>query len=160
MVRQETRQRRTGSRWYGVLGVAALDLALVAIGAAGLYWLLAHVLLAEGSTHGWLAWSAIVIPIAPIVYGVTDSLSSSGETWRRPSGGPRSCKWPPIGKCPGLDRQPRRPALPAVPPIDAVVESAGVRLAYRLPSDAASGQMSFALGCRGRRFGTRSSRGS
>jgi hypothetical protein len=32
-----------------------------------------------------------------------------------------------------------------VPPIDEVVDSAGVRLAYRLPSDAASGQMSFAL---------------
>ena len=46
-------QRRTGSRWYGTLGVAALDLALVAIGGVGLYWLLAHVLLARGGPHGW-----------------------------------------------------------------------------------------------------------
>jgi hypothetical protein len=38
-----------------------------------------------------------------------------------------------------------RTSLPAVPPIDEVVDSPGVRLAYRLPSDAASGQMSFAL---------------
>ena len=65
-------QRRTGSRWLGTLGVAAVDLALVSIGGVFLYWLLAHYLLAEGETHGWFAWAALVIPGALIGYGLTD----------------------------------------------------------------------------------------
>ena len=138
-------QRRTGSRWYGTLGVAALDLALVAIGAVGLYWLLAHVLLAEGETHGWFAWAAIVIPIAPIVYGVTDVIvlvwRNLASTERRAAVVQMASDW----ELPGMSRPPDRPALPAVPPSTRSSNSAGVRLAFRLPSDAASGQMSFAL---------------
>ena len=41
--------------------------------------------------------------------------------------------------------RPERPTLPAVPPIDAVIDSPGVRLAYRLPIDAASGWVSFTM---------------
>ena len=41
--------------------------------------------------------------------------------------------------------QSARPTLPAVPPIDAVTDSPGVRLAYRLPIDAASGWVSFTM---------------
>jgi hypothetical protein len=138
-------QRRTGSRWYGTLGVAALDLALVTIGAVGLYWLLARVLLAEGETHGWFAWAAIVIPFAPIGYGVTDLVvlvwRNLASTERRAAVVQMASDW----ELPGMSRPPDRPALPAVPPVDEVVNSAGVRLAYRLPSDAASGHMSFAL---------------
>jgi hypothetical protein len=138
-------QRRTGSRWFGTLGVAALDLALVAIGGVGLYWLLAHVLLADGEGHGWFAWAAIVIPFAPIGYGITDLVvlvwRNLASTERRAAAVQRATDW----EVPGLGPQPSRPALPAVPPIDEVVDSAGVRLAYRLPSDAASGQMSVAL---------------
>lgn len=138
-------RRRTGSRWYGTLGVAALDLALVLIGAAGLYWLLTHVLLAPGEPHGWLAWTAIVIPIAPIGYGVTDLVvlawRNLATTERRAAVAQMASEW----ELPGLGPEASRPTLPAVPPIDAVVDSAGVRLAYRLPTDAASGQLSFAL---------------
>jgi hypothetical protein len=138
-------QRRTGSRWYGTLGIAALDLALVAIGAAGLYWLLAHVLLAETRTYGWFAWAAIVIPIAPIGYGVTDLVvlvwRNLASTERRAAAVQMATDW----ELPGMGPHVDRPTLPAVPPIDEVVDSPGVRLAYRLPSDAASGQMSFVL---------------
>ncbi|MGD9636467.1 MAG: hypothetical protein AB7G28_22995 [Pirellulales bacterium] len=138
-------QRRTGSRWLGTLAIAALDIFLVALGAAGLYWLLAHVLLDESEPHGWVAWSAVVIPIAPIVYGITDlavlvwrNLASSE---RRAAVVQMASDW----ELPGISPQPDRPTLPAVPPIDAVVDSPGVRLSYRLPSDAVSGQMSLAL---------------
>lgn len=138
-------QRRTGSRWLGTLAIAALDVSLVALGAAGLYWLLAHFLLVEGGPHGWVAWSALVIPIAPIIYGITDlavvvwrSLASSE---RRAAVVQMASDW----ELPGISPQPDRPSLPAVPPIDAVVDSPGVRLMYRLPSDAVSGQLSLAL---------------
>src|SRR4029079_3689540 len=36
-------------------------------------------------------------------------------------------------------------SLPAVPPIDAVTDSAGIRLAYRLPIDASSGWLLFTM---------------
>lgn len=138
-------RRRTGSRWYGTLAVAALDLALVAIGAAGLYWLLAHVLLAEGEEHGWFAWAALVIPIAPIGYGITDLVMlvwrNLASTERRAAVVQMASEW----ELPGLSRVPDLPALPAVPPVDEIVNSPGVRLAYRLPGDFASGHLSFAL---------------
>jgi hypothetical protein len=138
-------RRRTGSRWYGTLGVAVLDLALVFVGIAGLYWLLAHVLLAQSEPQGWLAWAAIVIPIAPIGYGVTDLAvlvwRNLATTERRAAVVQMATDW----ELTGLGPEASRPTLPAVPPIDAVVDSAGVRLAYRLPSDVVSGQMSFAL---------------
>ena len=46
---------------------------------------------------------------------------------------------------PGVDARPARLALPTVPPIDAVTDSPGVRLAYRLPIDAAPGWVSFTM---------------
>lgn len=138
-------QRRTGSRWLGTLAIAAIDVSLIALGTAGLYWLLARVLLVEGEPQGWIAWSALVIPIALITYGIADlavlvwrNLASSE---RRAAVVQMASDW----ELPGISPQPDRPALPAVPPIDAVVDSAGVRLLYRLPSDAVSGQMSLAL---------------
>jgi hypothetical protein len=138
-------RRRTGSRWSGVLAVAALDLALMAVGVAGVYWLMTRVLLPEEVKHGWLAWAAIVIPIAPIVYGATDLIvvvwRNLASTERRAAVVQMATEW----EVPGLEQEAARPQLPAVPPIDAVMDSAGVRLAYRLPTDAASGQMSFAL---------------
>jgi len=138
-------QRRTGSRWLGTLAIAALDVSLVALGAAGLYWLLARVLLAVGEPPGWIAWSALVIPVAPIIYGVTDLAvvvwRSLASNERRAAVVQMASDW----ELPGISPQPDRPSLPAVPPIDAVIDSPGVRLTYRLPSDAASGQLSLAL---------------
>jgi len=46
---------------------------------------------------------------------------------------------------PGMVDRRGRTTLPTVPPIDAVVDSPGAKLAYRLPIDAAPGQLSFAL---------------
>lgn len=138
-------QRRTGSRWLGALGEAALDLALVAIGAAGLYWLLAHVLLAGGSKASWWQWSALVIPTAPVIYGLRGLIalawSSFGSTERRAAVARMAADW----DLPGIEGLAGLPALPTVPPIDAVVDSPGVKLAYRLPIDAAPGQFSLAL---------------
>src|SRR3970040_2388505 len=54
------------------LEMSTAEIGLTVLGAVGLYWLLARVLLAEDSQYGWLAWSAVVIPFAPIVYGVAD----------------------------------------------------------------------------------------
>lgn len=138
-------RRRTGPRWLGTLGVAALDLALVAIGAAGLYWLLVRMLLAGDKSPGWYVWTALVIPVAPIVYGLTDLVvviwRNLASSERRAAAVRRATDW----ELPGLGPEPDRPTLPAVPPIDAVIDSPGVRLSYRLPSDVVSGQMSFAL---------------
>jgi hypothetical protein len=46
---------------------------------------------------------------------------------------------------PGTQPKLVRPPLPTVPPIEAVTDSPGVRLAYRLPIDAASGWVSFTM---------------
>ncbi len=138
-------RRRTGSRWFGQLGVALVDLGLVSIGVGGLFWLLSRVLLVDGSKHGWLAWAALVIPLAPIVYGVADLFvfvwRSMASTERRAAVVQKATDW----ELTGMGPLPNRPVLPALPPIDSVVDSPGLRLAYRLPSDAASGQLSFAL---------------
>ena len=86
-----------------------------------------------------------MIPIAPIVYGAADLVvliwRSLASTERRAAAVQRATDW----EVSGMSPESGRPTLPAVPPIDAVVDSPGVRLLYRLPSDAASGQMSLAL---------------
>jgi hypothetical protein len=138
-------RRRTGSRWLGTLGEAMLDLALLVIGAAGLYWLLARVLWAGETTHGWWPWFALIIPAALVVYGVVgvvvlvwESLVSSE---RRAAVVQMATDW----ELPGIDDERGQATPPTVPPIDAVVDSPGVKLAYRLPSDTAPGRLSFAL---------------
>jgi len=138
-------QRRTGARWLGTVGEAVLDLALLVIGAAGLYWLVARVLWAQTSTHGWWPWFALVIPAALVVYGIVgvvvlvwESLVSSE---RRAAVAQMASDW----ELPGMIDRGGRLTLPTIPPIDAVVDSPGVKLAFRLPSDSAPGQLSFAL---------------
>jgi hypothetical protein len=138
-------RRRTGSRWLGTLGEAVLDLALLVIGAAGLYWLLDRVLWSERATYGWWPWFAMLIPAVLVVYGVVgvvvlvwESLVSSE---RRAAVVQMATDW----ELPGVDERGSPATLPAVPPIDAVVDSPGVKLAYRLPIDTAPGQLSFAL---------------
>jgi hypothetical protein len=137
--------RRTGARWPGMLGEAVLFLGLIAIGAYGLYWLIGGVLLAEGSRHGWWPWLAIVIPIALVGYGLMGLVlllwQNVASSERRAAVVQKATEWElPVG--PG---KAGRISLPAVPPVDAVMDSPGVRLAYRLPIDAASGWVSFTM---------------
>ncbi len=135
--------RRTGARWPGTLAEAAIFVALVGLGAYGLYWLISQVLLAEGGGYGWWPWLAIVIPLALIGYGSTGLVmllwQNVASSERRAAAVQKATDWE-LGQT-----KPSRPALPAIPPIDAVTDSPGVRLAYRLPIDAASGWVSFTM---------------
>ncbi len=137
--------RRTGARWPGLLAEAALFTGLIALGAYGLYWLVARVLLAEGASHGWWPWLAIVIPVALVGYGamglVTLVWVNVASNERRAAAVRRAADW----ELAGGQKKPARHALPTVPPIDAVIDSPGVRLAHRLPIDAASGLVSFTM---------------
>jgi hypothetical protein len=137
--------RRTGARWPGKLAEAMLFIALLAVGGFALSWLVGGVLMAEGEEHGWWPWIALVIPIALLIYGGTGLIlllwQSSVSTERRAAVARKASEWEiPVG--PG---QAGRVSLPNVPPIDAVVDSPGVRLPYRLPIDAASGWVSITM---------------
>lgn len=138
-------RRRTGPRWLGRLGVALLHVALVVIGVAGTVWLVARVILDDSAPHGWWPWLALLIPAALVIYGlgglfvlVWESLAS---TERRAAAVQKATDW----DLPGIGDIVGRAALPSVPPVDAVIDSPGVRLAYRLPIDAAPSQLSIAL---------------
>jgi len=136
--------RRTGARWPGLLAEAALFAGLIALGAYGIYWLLAREL-GEGASHGWWPWLAIVIPLALVGYGATGLVTllwqNIASSERRAVVAQMATDW----EMPGGHARPPRHALPAVPPIDAVIDSPGVRLAYRLPIDAASGWVSLTM---------------
>jgi len=137
--------RRTGARWTGLLGEAALFAGLLAIGAYGLYWLISRVLLADGAAYGFWPWLAIVIPLALIGYGATGLVlllwQSAASSERRAAVVQKATGW----ELPGAQARPGRPALPTVPAVDAVTDSPGVRLPYRLPIDVASGWVSFTM---------------
>jgi hypothetical protein len=137
--------RRTGARWPGQLGEALLFLALVAAGAFGLYWLVGEVLLAEDSRHGWWLWLVVGIPLALVGYGVTGLIlllwQNAASSERRSAAVRKATDWEiPVGQA-----KSGRFSLPTVPPVSAVTDSPGVRLAYRLPIDAASGWVSFTM---------------
>jgi hypothetical protein len=133
--------RRTGARWPGLLAEAALFAALVALGAYGLYWLVAREL-AGSASHGWWPWLAVVIPLALIGYGLAGLVAlvwqNIASSERRAAVAQMAAEELTVGELP-------RRAPPAVPPIDAVIDSPGVRLAYRLPIDAASGWVSLTM---------------
>ena len=137
--------RRTGARWPGLLAEGALFAGLSAIGVYGLYWLVARVLLAEGASYGGWTWLAIVIPLALVAYGATNLVlllwQSAASSERRAAAVQKATGW----ELPGAQPKSTRPALPTVPAVDAVTDSPGVRLAYRLPIDAASGWVSFTM---------------
>jgi hypothetical protein len=118
---------------------------LIALGAYGLYWLIVRVLAAEGASHGWWPWLAIVIPLALLGYGLTGLVTllwqNIASSERRAVVAQMATEW----ELPGGHAGPPRHALPTVPPIDEVIDSPGVRLAYRLPIDAASGWVSFTM---------------
>jgi hypothetical protein len=137
--------RRTGARWPGLLLEGAVFAALLAIGVYGTYWLIARVLLREGAGYGWWAWSAVLIPLALIGYGATNLvlllLQSTTSTERRVAAAQKAAAW----ELAGAQIRPGPLVLPTVPPIDAVTDSPGVRLAYRLPIDSVSGWISFTM---------------
>jgi hypothetical protein len=137
--------RRTGARWPGLLGEGALFTSLLAIGVYALYWLIVRVLLNEQSAYGWWPWLAMVIPLGLIVVGATNLVllfwHSTASTERRAAVAAKATGW----ELPGAQSRPPRPSLPTVPAVDAVSDSPGVRLAYRLPIDAASGWVSFTM---------------
>jgi hypothetical protein len=140
--------RRTGARWTGLLAEILLFAALTAIGIYGLYWLFAKVLLAEGARYAWWAWLAILIPLALVGYGVTELAmlvwQNIASSERRAAVVQMATEWE-LGQTPTNRRTPRQGRLPAVPSIETVTDSPGVRLTYRLPIDAASGWVSFTM---------------
>jgi hypothetical protein len=135
--------RRTGAPWAGAVAEGTLCAALMAAGGYGLYWLIDRVRSAEGA--GWWPWFAMVIPVALFIYGAAGLVGliwrSVASTERRAAAVRKATGW----EIPGIDARPNRPTLPSVPPVDAVSDSPGIRLAYRLPIDAASGWVSFTM---------------
>jgi hypothetical protein len=135
--------RRTGARWAGELAEGLLSAGLMAVGAFGLYWLIYRVVSAEGA--GRWPWFAMVIPVALFVYGVIGLVRllwhRAASTERRSVAVRNATGW----ELPGIVARPNHPALPSVPAIDVVTDSPGIRLAYRLPIDAASGWVSFTM---------------
>jgi hypothetical protein len=135
--------RRTGARWAGELAEGLLSAGLIAAGAFGLYWLIDRVVNAKGA--GWWPWFAMVIPIALFVLGVIGLIRllwhRAASTERRAAVVRNATGW----ELPGIVARPNHPALPSVPAIDVVTDSPGIRLAYRLPIDAASGWVSFTM---------------
>jgi hypothetical protein len=135
--------RRTGSRWAGELAEGLLSAGLIAAGAFGLVWLIYRVISAKGA--GWWPWFAMVIPLALFVYGVIGLVKvlwkRAASTERRAVAVRNATGW----ELPGMVARPNHPALPSVPAIDVVTDSPGIRLAYRLPIDAASGWVSFTM---------------
>jgi hypothetical protein len=137
-------QRRTGSRWWGAVVVAAIDSGLLLLGIFGGYWLVARVLLADDSSHAWWLWLTLVIPLALVVYGAGDLallIWRSAVSIERRAAAQKTISWQRLG----IDLSAGKPVVPAVPPIDAVIDSPGVKLPFRLPIDAAPGRLSIAL---------------
>jgi hypothetical protein len=137
--------RRTGAHWQGMLIEALVSTALVLIGLYGIYWLVDRIFWSEAVGGGWWAWLVMVIPASLVAYGTTNLVQllwqSSISTERRAAVVQRATDW----ELPGAPSDAGRPGLPAVPPIDAVIDSPGVQLAYRLPIDAAPGWVSFTM---------------
>jgi hypothetical protein len=135
--------RRTGAPWVGKVAEGLLSLALIGLGTVGLWWLISHVTTAEDA--GRWPWFAMLIPIALVVYGAIALVGvlwrSSASTERRAAAVQKATDW----EMPGVDSNFTRPTFPTVPSIDAVTDSAGVRLAYRLPIDSAGGWVSFSM---------------
>jgi hypothetical protein len=137
--------RRTGGRLAGLVGEAALFAALLAIGVFGLYWLIARVLVAEDAAYGWWPWLAVLIPLALVGYGATGLVlllwENVASTERRAAVVKKATGW----ELPGVHTRLAGSSLPNVPAFEVVTDSPGVRLAYRLPIDAASGWVSFTM---------------
>jgi hypothetical protein len=137
--------RRTGARWQGLFIEGLLAIALILIGLYGLYWLVDRIFWAKGVGLGWWLWIVMIIPASLVAYGTTNLVQllwhGTVSSERRAAVVQKAAEWElPVGPA-----SPGHPILPAVPSIDAVVDSPGVQLAYRLPIDAASGWLSFTM---------------
>ena len=137
--------RRTGTRGWARSARSVLDVALLVIGVAGLYWLFAGVLFDDDRPHGWWPWLVMIIPAALVIYGgaglIALAWKNMASTERRAAAVQKATDWELLGTA--ADQRPT--LVPNVPPFDVVTDSAGVKLAYRLPIDAASGWLSFAM---------------
>ncbi len=135
--------RRTGSRWAGELAEGLLSAGLIAAGAFGLYWLIYKIITVQNA--GWWPWFVMIIPVALFIYGVIGLVAllwqRAASTERRAAAVRNATGW----ELPGIVSRPNHPALPSVPAIDVVTDSPGIRLAYRLPLDAAAGWVSFTM---------------
>jgi hypothetical protein len=137
--------RRTSGRLIGLVGEGALFAALLSIGIFGLYWLIARVLLAEDASYGWWTWLAVLIPLALVGYGATGLVlllwENVASSERRAAVVQKATGW----ELPGVQPRPAGISFPNVPSSDVITDSPGVRLAYRLPIEAASGWVSFTM---------------
>lgn len=135
--------RRTGARWAGLVAEGLLFVALIAAGTYGIYWLIESAGVARGSS--WGPWFGTVFCVALVISGAAGLIrivwQSVASTERRAATVRMATGW----ELPGIEAHPNRPSLPSVPPIDAVSDSPGLRLAYRLPVDAKSGWVSFMM---------------
>lgn len=135
--------RRTGSPWAGRVAEGLLFATFLGLGVIGVWWLIYHISSAEEA--GWWPYFAMLIPSALFIYGAAALIhllwQSSISTERRAAVVRKATDW----ELPGVDDRPARPTFPNIPPIDAVTDSPGVRLAYRLPIDAAPSWLSFTM---------------
>lgn len=135
--------RRTVTPWVSKVTEGLLSAGLVILGVVGIYWLTNYAV-SETDVGRW-PWFAMLIPLALVVYGIVGIVSvlwtSAISTERRAAVVQKATDW----ELPGVDEHLSRPTLPSIPPIDTVTDSAGVRLAYRLPIDAASNWVSFTM---------------
>ena len=121
-------QRRTGVRWLGPLGEAVLFAALLLLGTYGIAMLMV------GAIAPPLPWLVGIIPASLLLYGglgLVELMWHSNTSTELRSAVAR--------KAADLEQRiaanESLHALPAIPPISRVVDSPGVRLAYRLPID-------------------------
>ncbi len=121
-------QRRTGVRWLGPLGEAVLFAALLLLGTYGISMLMV------GAIAPPLPWLVGIIPASLLLYGglglVELMWHSNTSTELRSAVAQKAAD---LEQRIASDKSLH--ALPAVPPISRVVDSPGVRLAYRLPID-------------------------
>jgi hypothetical protein len=137
--------RRTGARWQGLFIEGLLAVGLILIGLYGLYWLVDRIFWSEGPGVKWWLWIVMIIPASIVAYGTTNLVQllwrGAVSSERRAAVVRKATDWDlPIGHA-----APGQRVLNAVPPIDAVVDSPGLQLAYRLPIDASTGWLSFTM---------------
>src|SRR4051812_8222224 len=115
--------RRTGTRWAGMVVEAVISSILVLLGLLGLWWLVDRALWSAPSDGGGWLWAAMLIPTSLVAYGTSNLWqlfwNNAVSTGRRAAVVQKAADW----ELPGAPTATGRPTLPAVPPIDAVIDS-------------------------------------